>query len=293
MKRSAADVMVVHSPNPTAELGWLMARPSGALIVRYQSDVVRQAVAMRFYAPFLMRFLEKAAVILPTSQQYLESSPVLKRFEEKCKVIPLGIVPGEYESPDPALVSALRQRYGGPFVFFCGVHRYYKGLPWLVRAAAKIQARVVIAGEGPERAATMALAKELGVDIAFPGALTHDELVAHLHGCAVVAFPSCARSEAFGISILEAHACGRPVVATRLGTGVEFVNEDGKTGVNVEPQNADALAEALNALLADDAKRNAMGAYARNRVNAQFDAEKLARLEFDLYNQTVLRQRPH
>ena len=287
MRCCGADVMVVHSPNPTAELGWLAARPGGALIVRYQSDVVRQARAMRVYGPFLMRFLDKAAMILPTSRQYLDTSPVLRQFAEKCRIVPLGIVPEAYSAPDEGLVERLRGAYGAPYVFFCGVHRYYKGLPWLVRAASDIRARVVIAGDGPERPAIMALAAELGVDIAFPGRLTHGELVAHLYGSAVVAFPSCERSEAFGLSILEAHACGRPVVATRLGTGVEFVNEDGKTGLNVPPKDAGALADAINRLLDDAGSRQAMGTYAQERVKTLFNAEILARTEFELYEEVL------
>ncbi|MCK5861536.1 MAG: glycosyltransferase, partial [Candidatus Hydrogenedentes bacterium] len=184
-------------------------------------------------------------------------------------------------------VDALHQRYGNPFVFFCGVHRYYKGLSWLVRAAATIQAPVVIAGDGPERGKIMKLAEELGLDIAFPGVLSPEELNTHLHACTVFAFPSVERSEAFGLSILEAHACGKPVVATRLGTGVEYVNEDGKTGLNVPPKNADALANALNKLLADTELRTRMGAYARERVRTQFDAASIARQEYELYEKAM------
>ncbi len=287
MRRSRADVMVVHSPNPTAELGWLMSRPRGALVVRYQSDVVRQAAAMRLYRPFLMRFLANAAMILPTSEHYVASSPVLQRFADKCRVTPLGIVADEYAAPDADQIEAVHARHGAPFVFFCGVHRYYKGLPWLIRAAARIQAPVVIAGDGPERENNQALAAALGLDIAFPGRLSHELLRAYLHACAVFVFPSVERSEAFGLSVLEAHACGAPVVATRLGTGVEYVNEDGKTGLNVPPRDADALAEAVNRLLADASLRQSMGAYARERVRTHFDAESLARQEYELYQQAM------
>ena len=292
MRQCHADVMVVHSPNPTAELGWLATRPRGALVVRYQSDVVRQAFAMRFYRPFLVHFLQKAAMILPTSQQYVTSSPLLRRFEDKCRIVPLGIVAEEYAPPPVAAIEALREKYGGAFVFFCGVHRYYKGLPWLARAATKINAPVVIAGDGPERENIMKLAAALGVTIAFPGALSHESLVAHLHACSVFVFPSVERSEAFGLSMLEAHACGAPVVATRLGTGVEHVNEDGRTGVNVPPKDADALAAAVNRLLEDEPLRRSMGAYARERVRAQFNAESIARQEFELYEEAfhTLRQ---
>lgn len=287
MRRQRADVVVVHVPNPTAELGWLLTRPRGCLIVRYHSDVVRQAAAMRLYRPFLMKFLRKAAMILPTSAPYLASSPLLQEHRDRCRVVPLGILPEEFGDPDQNKVAELRAAYGSEFVLFSGMHRYYKGLPYLVRAAKTIRARVVIAGDGPEREACMALARELGVEVAFPGALSHEDLVAHLHACAVFVFPSVARSEAFGISIMEAHACARPVVATRLGTGVEYINQDGATGLNVAPRDPDALAEAVNVLLSDPERRRRMGLFAQERIKKEFHAEAVAKREFMLYQEAL------
>jgi len=281
-----ADVVVVHFPNPTAEMSWLLARPKAALIVRYQSDVIRQARAMRVYRPFQHAFLRRADLILPTSHQYLDSSETLQHFREKCEVLPLGIVPEAYQSPDPEAVSALREKYGS-FVFFCGVHRYYKGLRWLIEAASAIQGRVVIAGDGPERKANEALAGSCGGEVLFPGALSEEDLVNYLHAAAVVAFPSSERSEAFGLSILEAHACGTPVVSTQLGTGVEFVNEDGMTGLNVPPKNAPALAAAVNRLLQDRELADRLGQAARDRVFRAFSAEKIARQEYEIYQRVV------
>jgi rhamnosyl/mannosyltransferase len=287
MRAKKADVMVVHVPFPTAELGYLMSRPRGALVVRYQSDVVRQAAAMRFYTPAFHAFLRKASAILVASPQYLETSEPLQRHRDRCRVIPLGIEPDDYPAPPNDIVEQLRGEYGGEFVFFCGRHRYYKGLDVLVRAAAAIEAPVVIAGDGPERARCEALAKEGGGQVRFVGALSQEALVAHLHACGAFAFPSVARSEAYGIAMLEAHVCGKPVVATKLGTGVEFVNEDGKTGVNVEPKNPDALAEAINALMADPARRADLGAYAKARVLESFTAETIARQEFEVYREVA------
>jgi len=287
MRSIPADVVVVHSPNPTAELGWLLARPKGRLVVRYHSDVVRQASAMRFYGPLQMQFLRRAAMILPTSQPYVDTSPVLSQLQDRCAVVPLGIEAAAFQHPDPERVAALRSEYGNDFVLFSGMHRYYKGLPYLVQAAPRIRARVVAAGDGPEREAAMRLARATGADIAFPGRLSHEDLVAHLHACAVFVFPSILRSEAFGISIMEAHAAGKPVVATKLGTGVEYINEDGKTGLNVPPRESAALADAVNALLDDPARREAMGTYARARIERDFTAEGVARREFELYEQAL------
>ncbi len=281
IRRAGADVVVAHSPNPTGEVGCLVSGVMSRTVVRYHSDVVRQASAMRWYGPVFRAFLRRAAVILPTSRAYLETSPWLEEARERCVVVPLGIETEAFESADPERVAALRAAYGDPFVLFAGRHRYYKGLPVLVRAASRIGATVVIAGDGPERAPAMALAASLGLkNTRFPGALSQADLVAHYHACAVVAFPSVARSEAFGLTILEAHACGRPVVATRLGTGVEHANLDGVTGLNVPPGDDAALAQALNRLLSDGALRERLGAAARERVRKEFHASRAARMEY-------------
>lgn len=287
MRRAKADVMVVHVPNPTAELGWLLARPRSRLVVRYHSDVVRQAAAMRIYGPVQMHFLRQAAMILPTSEPYVRSSPVLSRLADRCRVTPLGIEAAPFAQADAARVAALRREYGGGFVFFCGKHRYYKGLRYLIEAAPLLKAPLVIAGDGPERAACERRARELGVTVAFPGELAQDDLVNHFHASEVFVYPSVERSEAFGIAVLEAHACGRPVVATRLGTGLEYANLDGETGINVAPRDPAALAEAINRLLADDGLRRAMGERAQQRVRAEFSAEAVARREFALYEEAL------
>lgn len=287
LRRLEADIVVVHVPNPTAELGYMLARPRGKLVVRYQSDVVRQATAMKVYGPVQMKFLRKAAMILASSEQYLDTSVTLQAVRDRCRVVPLGILPEDFRLDDTSRVQALRERYGGGFVLFSGRHRYYKGLEYLVRAAKDIKAPVVAAGDGPERARCEALARELDVRVAFPGTLSQKDLVAHLHACEVFAFPSVARSEAFGISMLEAQVCGKPVVATELGTGVEFVNLDGQTGLNVPPRDPGALAEAINGLLGDPARRAELGAFARRRVETEFHAERVARAEFALYQEVL------
>lgn len=283
--RSKADIFVLHVPNPTAELSWLVARPPGGkLVVRYHSDIVRQQTAMLFYKPIQMKFLRQSDIILPTSTMYLDSSPMLAPVRNRCVVVPLGIDVALFRQGVPEKVGELKRRYGR-YVLFAGRHRYYKGLPVLIRAARHIQARVIIAGDGPEREKCQRLARQIDCekDIVFTGTLSSEELVAYLHGCEVFVFPSTARSEAFGLSILEAHACGKPVVATRLGTGVEWVNQDGVTGFNVMPGSPEALAEAVNSLLNNNALRFQLGEQARTRVMQKFDVRKIALQEMKLY----------
>lgn len=286
LRATDADVYVVHHPNPTAELACLLAGIRAPIVVRYHSDVIRQAAAMRVYAPFLRRVLKKAAAIVPTSEQYMNTSPHLDRFRAKCRVVPLGIVAKEFAKPNQTLVRACKERYGEIFVLFTGRHRYYKGLHVLIEAASQIDAPVVIAGEGPETDRLRRLAAG-AAGVHFPGPLSQDELVAHLHACSVFAFPSVARSEAFGISILEAHACGKPVVATRLGTGVEYANLEGVTGTNVPPRDASALAAAINELIHHPDRARELGARACARVVAEFDARTVAEREFAIYQEVA------
>lgn len=283
LRRNKADIVVLHLPNPTAEIAWLLSRPHGDLVIRYHSDVVRQAKAMRFYGPIQQRLLNHASVILPTSAEYMDTSPILQPHRSRCHVVPLGIDTRPFQVEDKARVAALRAHYGARFVLFAGKHRYYKGLDSLIEAATQIDAPVVIAGDGPERERLMALAARQDVTVHFPGHLSHTDLVAHLHASTVVTLPSIARSEAFGIAILEAHAAGRPVVATQLGTGVEFANQDGETGINVPARDPGALARAINTLLASPETCLAMGARARERVLRDFDAERLAYVEWQTY----------
>ncbi|MCH7958479.1 MAG: glycosyltransferase [Candidatus Hydrogenedentes bacterium] len=287
LKRAEADVIVIHTPNPTAEIAWRLARPRAKLIVRYQSDVVRQATAMRLYGATFRSFLNRADRILVASERYLQTSPYLQSVKERCQVIPLGILPGDFAEPEENAVVGLRETYGGRFVLFAGRHRYYKGLDILLNAAPAIRASVVIAGDGPERAHLQRLASSIDASIFLPGTLTHRELVNHLHACAVFVLPSVERSEAFGVAILEAHACGKPVVATRLGTGVEYANMDGVTGINVEPRDPDALANAINSLLDDRDRAIALGHAGRERVWRDFDARKVAEAELTVYREAL------
>ena len=97
----------------------------------------------------------------------------------------------------------------------------------------------------------------------------------YLHACDVFVLPSILRSEAFGIVFLETMACGKPVVSTELSTGTSFVNQHQKTGLVVPPNDATALAQALNDLLANAEIRDKYGKAGRERVEKYFSKEKM------------------
>ena len=102
----------------------------------------------------------------------------------------------------------------------------------------------------------------------------HAGLIGLYQGADLLAFPSVWH-EPFGIPIVEAMACGLPVVATR-GGGVPEIIEDGETGILVERGDAAALAQGIIRLLGDDALRARMGRAGRRRAVERFSWETVA-----------------
>ena len=95
-------------------------------------------------------------------------------------------------------------------------------------------------------------------------------------------------SEGAPLSVLEAMAAGLPVVASAVG-GVPEIVADGATGLLVPPDDAAALAAALEQLLADAALRRRLGAAGRERVRVRFDLAELQRAHLELYARELAR----
>ena len=157
----------------------------------------------------------------------------------------------------------------------------YKGHDTLIRVLPLVRARcsgarLRIAGDGPLREYLYRIAKSVGVDDAvdFLGEVA-DEALPELYRTsdAFVLMsresPSKGGAEGFGIVVLEAGACGKPVVAGRSGGLVDAV-EDGVTGILVDPEDPAAVAEALIQVLSDRTLAQRMGQAGRERVLARF-----------------------
>jgi glycosyltransferase involved in cell wall biosynthesis len=284
LRRLEPDIAHLHFPNPTAELGQLLLGRSRKFVLTYHSDIVRQKYLLRLYRPFLWRALAAADRIIATSPNYVRSSPYLHRFADKCVVIPLGIDLSPFEGADRGRAEAVRRRYGSPLLLFVGKLRYYKGLEYLLEAMREVEARLLVVGTGPMEEEWQALAEALNLEdkVVFLGEVSDDDLPLYYHACDLFVLPASHRSEAFGLVQVEAMACGKPVICTELGTGTSYVNVDGETGLVVLPRDCQALAEAINHLLADGALRRRLGDRARARVR-RFSKEDMVDRIVELY----------
>jgi len=291
--RARADVIVLHEPNPWALLSLALVRPRAPLVVWFHSEVVRPRLQYAlFYHPLARAVYKRARRIVVSSPALSEQASALAPYRDRIAVIPFGIDVSRWDATPPvaARAAAIRAECGGrPLVLFAGRMVPYKGVDVLVRALAGLDAAAVLAGDGPSRAGWMTLARELGIAdrIRFAGEVTHAELAALYHACDVFVLPSVTRAEAFGYVQLEAMACAKPVVSTRVPSGVPWVNRDGETGLTVAPGDVGALGRAIAVLAADGDLRQRMGAAGRARVLSEFSMERMRTAATMLYREVA------
>lgn len=283
-----ADVVHYQFPWPFADLMHLGCANGKPSVVSYQSDIVRQKVLLHAYAPLMKRFLRSVDVVVATSPQYRDSSRVLAQLPRPAKVIPNGIDAASYPEPAPHNVQAWRDMVGEDFFLFVGVLRYYKGLETLLRAAKGFAGKVVIAGSGPEaRHLQEHAAREGLANVRFVGAVSDEDKMSLLRLSRAFVFPSHLRAEAFGMSLLEAAMCSRPMICCEIGTGTSYINVDGLTGFVVPPEDPAALRSAMHQLLDDKSLATRMGGQARARLDEMFSARGMAQAYQQLYREVT------
>ena len=104
-----------------------------------------------------------------------------------------------------------------------------------------------------------------------------------LHACYVFVFPSVTPNEAFCLVLVEAMACGKPLVACHLESGVPYVCRDGDNGLLVPPGDVGALATALGRLAGDPGLRSRLGQRGRERAAGEFSVDLMLDATLDLF----------
>lgn len=184
----------------------------------------------------------------------------------------------------PSRAACTGQDDCGSTVLFAGRVNSGKGLDVLLRALTLLppEAKLDVAGDGPDLPAAQALARELGVEgrVRFHGWVSRRELSTLYARAAVVAVPSLCR-ESFCMAGIEAMAHGRPVVGARSGGIPEWL-ADGETGYLVPPGDVDALAARLKEILSSTELAEKMGEAGRGRVEERFAPDGHVRDLLDL-----------
>lgn len=276
------DVVQLHAPFPLGDLACLLSGYRGKVVLYWHSDVVKQKKLMIFYRPIMEAFLRRVDMIILGAQGVLDGSAYLKPYREKCVVIPFAVDPKIEERGKRYLEKrrAVKEKKEGPVKFlFVGRLVYYKGVDVLLKAFSRVRGGVLsIVGTGELQDSLWKFVAERGMEekVEFLGKLDDEALNQAFENCDVFVLPSVARSEAFGLVQQEAMAYGKPVINTRLESGVPEVSLDGITGITVEPGNVLELAEAIQKMIDDPELREAYGAAARKRVEENYTTEKVS-----------------
>ncbi|MDR1582475.1 MAG: glycosyltransferase [Prevotellaceae bacterium] len=290
IKQFKPDIIHFHAPNPVAMLYllWLIPKPT-KLIVHYHAKIAIFEILYPFYKLFESMLFRRANTICVTSPLLLNNIRELAPYRGKSITIENIISTTDLDvstEEDKARIEVLKEKYGNKkIVFTFGRHVYYKGFNYLIEADQYIDknCEIIIGGTGPiaEKLKQMTSSKR----IHFVGRISDNDLKYYLHAADVFAFPSINKAEAFGLALAQAMYCYTPAVTfTIIKSGVNYVNLDKITGLEVENQNVHKLAEAINQLLIDEKLRRELSSNAHQRVVENFTMECIKSKLISVYN---------
>jgi len=261
------DLVNVHMPVPFMAEAAAIACGRRPLVVTYHagSMVKNRPIAdviIRFYErrllPLILRRANAVVAVSPTAEARVLPYAVGKTFMVTPGVDTAVFVP--HDPPEPGVQI--------PSVLYVGrIERSsaWKGIEHLMKAFALVlqelpEAELVLAGGGDAVGEHRSSAARLGIGerVRFRGLLTGPALVKAYHQASVVVLPSTTEAESFGMALLEAMACRKPVVASNVG-GIPFVVDDGGDGFLVPPGDPQALASACLKVLRDPENAARMG----------------------------------
>ncbi len=259
------------------------AMPSLPLVVSLHGSDVYVAERNAVAGSFARRVFGRAGWVTACSADLRTRALALGAREDRSEVLPYG-VDGDRFRPDPQTRASIRQHLGltdtTPMAFAAGRFVRKKGFEYLIDAAARLAAThpaltVVFGGDGDLREELRARAAAQGVAdrVRFVGLLSQDDVARYLAAADVAVVPSI-RDDAGNVDglpnvVMETLASGTPLIATPAG-GIGSVITHDRTGLLVPERDADAIARALDTLLAQPSHRAAIGAAARAHVLDRF-----------------------
>jgi rhamnosyl/mannosyltransferase len=288
--RKDYDIVHVHHPDPMACLALYLSGYKGKVALHWHSDIIKQKTLLQFYRPLQRWLINRADVIIGTSPVYLKASPWLKDQQEKCVCLPIGIVP--MDADDEGAAKVREQYKDKKIIFSLGRLVPYKGYKYLIDSAKYLDDSymILIGGGGPLKSQLMAQIEENGLQdkVKLLGFVKDEDIPAYFGACDLFCMSSVYATEAFGIVQIEAMSYSRPVIATTIpGSGTHWVNAHKESGLNVEPRNAQELAQAVKEITEDKQTYEAYCKGARQRYEQLFTFDKMIDNCLEIYKNVM------
>jgi len=296
LSEASYDVVHAHWVIPN---GWFAATPAMRrgvpLVTTLHGSDVSLAERHAAFRNIARRAFESAAAVTAPSDHLRLRAEALGADPTKLETIRWGIDTDAFAPR--AAPPALRERLVGGdasddmLVVAVGRVVECKGFEYLIDAAARTSGiRVAVIGDGGLRAELEQRARAAAAPVTFVGALPHDVVADALAAADAVAVPlvvdRTGRVDGFGMTVLEALASGRPLVATRVGSIPELVT-DGSNGLLVREKDADELAGALERLKRDPEERRRLADEGRRTALASLTWDDTARAFEDCYERAL------
>ena len=273
------------------------------LVITMQGSDMFVAKRHPFFKWMATWTLQQTSMVSSVPPTFLRELAALGVSERQRCLIPNGVDPKAFaltggKERDP---TELRKRLsipeGDAVVFALGRVVLKKGFDFLIRALTFVKQKypnvtLIIGGDGTDLQRLKILAKEIGVSarVRFPGTINRVDVPAYFHLCDVFTLPAVfdlqGNVDGCPNVILEAMACGKPVVATRI-SGIPVVVKDGETGILVKEKNVSELAGALITLLIDPQKRERLGRAGQQRILKELTWDKIIEQFKDIYQDCV------
>ncbi len=295
------DIITTQDPFLAGLVGYrLKRRFSIPLNVQLPGDTldneywVRENIKNYFFNKLGKCIVKKADTVRVLSSGQREKIAGYGIPQDRIWLIPVLVNLVKLSRFSPTEVNKLRQQYlapDGKLILYAGALAKVKNIPNLLDAMSRVIAmhpstRLLICGDGGERASLEALSSKLGLTnhVTFLGNISHDYLPNYYHACDFFVLPS--DYEGLGRVLIEAAAAKKALIATDV-SGPRDIIRDGINGFLVPPRNSEALAEKMMLLIQNSELARRMGEEARRYVTESFNPDKIVERLSSMWHETV------
>ncbi len=301
LRRENFDLVNAHTPVPFyADMAAIASRRMKIpFVLTYHNDVIKDSWPLRTLSSIYNRTLLQLTlrssdrIITPSPYVYNESE-MINEFIERTVWIPPGVDTEVYKPGKGDWKSKHGLPENSKIILFVGAMNRghtHKGVDVLLKAFSMIKDEdtyLVLAGTGDMIPDYKRISESLGIinRTLFTGFMDEEALIDLYRASDMLVLPTLNIAEGFGMVLIEANACGKPVIGSRVG-GIKYVVRDGETGLLVPPGDPEALADAIRRLIEDPEKAEVMGQNGRKMVEENYTWKRSSRITEKIFQEVI------
>ncbi|MDD4908502.1 MAG: glycosyltransferase [Candidatus Omnitrophica bacterium] len=291
VKQNKIDIVHSHWLIPSGIIGAICKKALGTphITTLHGSDIntMGNSGILRKICSFIIRNSDRVTA----NSSYTKSKIISidDGARDKVEIIPMGVDADSFKPGDITLKYSIKEEYS---ILTVGRLVNWKGTQYLIMAMVEViksfpKAKLLVIGDGPERTSLEALAIRLGLkdNVLFLGVVKNADLPRYYISADIFCLPSvelAGQTEALGVVLLEAMACGTPVIASRVGGTLDII-EDGHNGLLVPQKSPHELSSAIIAILSNPEAARKFSTNGRATIEKKFSWEYVVDRFYKIY----------